>query len=258
MIDEDWYGLDDFCCSKYEINKKGDIRNKQTKKILAKQNLLYGYRTNTLVGDDGKIHCIRNHILVAKLFIPNPHSYKIVNHIDGNRDNASVDNLEWVSQKQNINKYETKKRMSLAHEIPVNEYSNKGEYIRTWKSAKRIANYYGVGSASQVIDKEGRYLKGRIFKTYNGNCDNIIVNKFKGREIDYEQFGEVNKEDIYVPLDRNDRLKEIYDRQMKTYVSQKQIKKDMEYLKQYILELREKLEQLRRYEEEINSDINRK
>lgn len=189
MVDDEWYGLENY--SKYELNKSGDIRNKKTKQILARQYSRYGYRVNTIVGDDGKIHYVRNHILVAKQFIENPHNYTVVNHIDGKRDNSSIDNLEWTSHKQNSNKGDALKRIASAHEIPVNEYTNKGEYIRTWKSRKRVARYYGVhsGAVSAVVDKDGRHLKGRIFKTYEGNCNNIYVDKFLGKEQDYSKYG---------------------------------------------------------------------
>lgn len=44
------------------------------------------------------------HRLLAEAFVPNPNPelYDTVNHIDGNRGNNSLDNLEWCTQKQNI------------------------------------------------------------------------------------------------------------------------------------------------------------
>ncbi len=42
------------------------------------------------------------HRLVAEAFLPNPNGYEEVNHIDGNKMNNHVSNLEWCSHAQNI------------------------------------------------------------------------------------------------------------------------------------------------------------
>ncbi len=49
----------------------------------------------------GKARRDRVHRFIAKSFIPNPYNKKVVNHIDGNRQNNSVDNLEWCTYKEN-------------------------------------------------------------------------------------------------------------------------------------------------------------
>lgn len=47
----------------------------------------------------------RVHRLVADAFLPNPDVLPVVNHIDGNKGNNAVSNLEWVSYSENTNHY---------------------------------------------------------------------------------------------------------------------------------------------------------
>lgn len=60
-----------------------------------------GYKTVGLYKDGKQITC-RVHRLVAQTFIPNPENKPYINHIDGNRANNHVDNLEWCTQKENV------------------------------------------------------------------------------------------------------------------------------------------------------------
>lgn len=55
-----------------------------------------------LIADDGTKVRKMVHQLVAEAFIPNPHRYTYVNHIDGDKSNPSAVNLEWVTQSMNL------------------------------------------------------------------------------------------------------------------------------------------------------------
>ena len=55
------------------------------------------------------------HRAVAKLFIPNPDNKPEVDHIDTNKANNRVDNLRWVTRKENNNNTLTKHHFSKSH-----------------------------------------------------------------------------------------------------------------------------------------------
>lgn len=45
------------------------------------------------------------HRLIAEAFIDNPSNYKVVNHIDNNKYNNDIENLEWCTQSHNCLHY---------------------------------------------------------------------------------------------------------------------------------------------------------
>ena len=91
--------------NKYEVSDFGNIRNVKTFKNprLLKNNKIGGYMYVYLYHNNKQTnHFV--HRLVAQTFIPNPKNLSDVNHIDHNKENNKLSNLEWLSHKDNCNK----------------------------------------------------------------------------------------------------------------------------------------------------------
>jgi hypothetical protein len=88
------------------------------------------------------------HRLVAKAFIPNPEGKATVNHIDGNKLNNSVENLEWVTQKDNVkHAYRTGLKKGLRGENNPSAMLTEEQVIEIRGlvlSQEKIASMYGV------------------------------------------------------------------------------------------------------------------
>lgn len=82
-------------------SKTGEKRGFKKEKIKVPKVTSDGYFSVTL-SVDGKSKTISVHRLVALHFISNPFGYKEVNHIDTNRQNNRIDNLEWCTHQHNV------------------------------------------------------------------------------------------------------------------------------------------------------------
>lgn len=106
------------------------------------------------------------HRLVCAAFVKNPDNLPQVNHIDENKENNHVDNLEWVSPKENINHGTRNERVSKIFSKQVNQYDLNDNLIKTWKSQHEIEKCLGYpqGHISECCNGKIKTAYGFIWK----------------------------------------------------------------------------------------------
>lgn len=132
----------------YEVSNKGKVRNIKTNYILKPWIINSGYEQVSI-----GIANVLVHRLVAMTFIPTD-SYSIVNHIDNNKLNNCVENLEWVSYKGNsahankqgrLNTYSAREKLSSVSKKAIYQKDIEGNIIKLWDSpseAEKESNGY--------------------------------------------------------------------------------------------------------------------
>ncbi len=108
----------------YFITEDGIVISAKTNRAVKTVSSNSGYEVVCL-WNNNKRKQVNVHRIVAKNYIPNPENKKCVNHIDGNKFNNSVSNLEWVTYSENHkHAYKNGLRKSLKKErVKKDKYS---------------------------------------------------------------------------------------------------------------------------------------
>lgn len=126
----------------YMVSKNGFVRSHKRKepKVLVSAETDDGYLRVRLNGTWKQVHR-----LVLKTFNPNEKADVLqVNHINENKKDNRLENLEWCSPKDNANHGTRNARMSEAKFKPVEQLSN-GKVIAMFNSLKEAEEKTGVG-----------------------------------------------------------------------------------------------------------------
>ena len=139
----------------YLISPLGEVKRIESKRNIAKSVKTNGYVMLSLcVKRKTTTHTL--HTLLARTFVSNPHNKPMVNHIDGNRLNNTIENLEWVTSRENtIHAIELKR--SAGYVFP--HYPSKikeGDYeiimamLKSGMSRAKIAEHFKTSRQSII------------------------------------------------------------------------------------------------------------
>ena len=134
--EEVWKIIEEFPC--YSISNYGKVINNKTNKLKTFSVGKEGYPYFSF-WKNKKQYCRKLHVLLARAFIPNPENFPQVNHIDGNKKNFSLENLEWVTAKENnIHARRTGLHKSDGDKS-VLQFDKSGNFIAEFKSASEAS-----------------------------------------------------------------------------------------------------------------------
>lgn len=135
----------------YLINENGEVLNTRTNKHLKGDINNVGYHRITLYNKTLKQRFFI-HRLVATLFLPNPNQLPEVNHIDGDKNNNHVSNLEWSSRTHNEH---AARRIGIKEYKPFEVVFQNGD-IKQYEFAPQLASELKVSKRTIL-----NYLQGK-------------------------------------------------------------------------------------------------
>ena len=159
----------------YEVSNKGNVRSvtryvfsikgkRKTRKVCGsekKPKINHSGYYQTTLSKQGKSETVVIHRIVAEAFIPNPCSKPQVNHIDGDKLNNCVENLEWATSFENMSHAVNVLNRLV---IPVSQYDLEGNFIARFNSIKEAGESTGTPRCSISNVLHGRRKKANGFK----------------------------------------------------------------------------------------------
>ena len=146
----------------YCVSNFGRVKSFKRKKamILKPFYNMDGY-LNVELRDSKSRKTISVHRLVAIAFVPNPLNKPQVNHIDEVKTNNNISNLEWVTQKENMNHGTRIERVTKKLSIPVTGINLKTKEIVQFPSVKEAGrNGFTAPNILGVLKGNAKYHKG--------------------------------------------------------------------------------------------------
>lgn len=168
----------------YSINENGEVKNNKTNKLLKQSQHKNGYMSVSIKITNGSYKQYYVHRLVAETFLLNLDNLTDVNHKDYNKQNNSVENLEWCSRSDNLkhsynyenrnkNRKHAKELATKNHEkmkIKVTQRTLSGEFVAEYNSMREAEEKTGIPiqNISSVTSGKRRSAGGYIWEKSDG------------------------------------------------------------------------------------------
>lgn len=154
---------------RYTFSIDGKITNHQTGHCIIPYLGVRGYLLVNLYNSEcNKKTIVPVHRIIAILFIPNPHGYKCVNHIDGNKQNNHVSNLEWCSSSyNNAHAYQIGlKKPHTENGKSIKQLTLNGEFVKAWDSINEAGRALNMRRShiSEVVSGKRKSAYGYIWQ----------------------------------------------------------------------------------------------
>jgi len=204
MKGEIWKEISGF--SNYEASNLGNLKNKTTKKQLKPTTNKAGYVCTSIINDKKETKAMKVHRLIALTFIENPENKKTVNHIDHNRSNNNITNLEWAtSTEQNLHKRKSTKEVQHGRKVWRIE-NDTDKKIEVYSSMLLAAKWVFDNKLTTVTEfKGGQSISSGICGVTRGKKSTAFGYKWKYDDEDENKYeNEIWKK---IPLDVSNNLK---------------------------------------------------
>ena len=156
----------------YSVNELGEVKNNKTNKLIKGDVNNAGYYRVSLC-DKTSLRKGRyfRHRLVAEHFIDNPNNLSEVNHIDGDKSNNCVDNLEWIDR--TANERHSRRELGNKEYKPFKVIYKDGREV-IYETKLELAEELDISVTSV---KNYLHDRSKGYMTYNIICQHFITKK---------------------------------------------------------------------------------
>lgn len=193
LLAEDWKPIHNY--KNYSVSSFGNVRNDKTNRILKQSK---GKYLGVFLSNKGSAKRFNVHRLVALHFLDNDENKCCVNHKNGDKSNNHVENLEWVTNSENmkhafnsgLNKYteelkETRRKARIGYETPQHTKDKISKSLskkvicitddKIFNSMKEAVEYSNIPKTTfHRKFHKGELINNKKYDWYNENSTEIV------------------------------------------------------------------------------------